>query len=334
MQLLCGDIGGTKTLLQRVRVEDGLIEVLAEQRFASGHYPRFDLILAEFLDTQSDRDAIGAACFGVAGPVIQTPDGETATITNLPWQMDSQDLAQAFQLPRVALINDLQAVGHGIEALPDSDFLTLQTGRPQARGNRLVIGAGTGLGLAQMVWSAEEYRVLATEAGHADFAPADAEQLKLVEYMIRRHGRCSVEFIVSGPGLGNIFAYLAERAGPEFAAQVQSVMQAPDRAAAIARAADEADGGPAREAVDLFMRAYGGQAGNFALACLPMGGVYIAGGIAAKNSHRLQAGGFIQAFNAKGKMAKLMQTIPVSVVTNAAVGLLGSRVYAQKISKD
>lgn len=332
MELLCGDIGGTKTLLQRVAVADDAIEVMAEQRFSSGDYVSFDLILHDFLARQPNSGAIAAACFGVAGPVTQTGASQKASVTNLPWQMDSAELSSRFNLPKVALINDFEAIGYGIAALPESDFVTLQTGQPIEQANRLVIGAGTGLGVAQMVWSCGDYRVIPAEGGHADFAPADVGQLKLAEWVMRSRGRCAVEFVVSGPGLVNIFSCLAESRQQQNSEQYRAIMQASDPAAAIAAAADEHSAILAAQAMELFVAAYGGQAGNFALACLPRGGVYVAGGIAAKIVSRLQDGKFIEAFNAKGKMAQLMLRMPVKVITNPAVGLIGSRVYAEKLA--
>jgi len=333
MQLLCGDIGGTKTLLQRVTVEENGFRVLAEQRYPSADYQSFDTILAVFLADLPDRHTIAAACFGVAGPVTKHGTGQRAAITNLPWKMDSEQLATRFDLSRVSLINDFEAIAHGIAALTDNDFINLQTGDPVVHGNRMVIGAGTGLGVALMVWNDEDYLIIPTEGGHADFAPGSTEQLALADYLMSKQGRCSVEFVVSGPGLVNIFTYLAEANGQSGSDQYQKIMQAGDPAAAMASAADKGESDLARQAMELFVMAYGSQAGNFALTCLPMGGVYVAGGIAAKIIARLQGGGFITAFNAKGKMGSLMQRIPVQVITNPAVGLIGSRVYALKLSR-
>ncbi|ALP54231.1 hypothetical protein Tel_14380 [Candidatus Tenderia electrophaga] len=333
MQLLCGDIGGTKTLLQHVVVAANRVEVLTEQRFPSADYPSFDLILEQFL-SQHDASGVAAACFGVAGPVVHTDSGHTAAITNLPWQMDSAGLARRFKLPRVALINDFEAVGHGIDALPESDFVSLQGGEPLAQGNRLVVGAGTGLGVAQMVWGEGGYRVMPSEGGHADFAPGDTMQLKLAEHIMRKHGRCSVEFVLSGPGLMNIFTALAEMKQLLDSLDYQRIRQAADPAAAIATAADQDSASLAGAAMALFVKIYGGQCGNYALACLPRGGVFVAGGIAAKIIQQLRQGDFMAAFNAKGKMAQLMQRMPVNVITNPGVGLIGTRVYAERLATD
>ena len=334
MRILCGDIGGTKTLIQLVEVSDSAVSVINQQRYSSSDYLHFDDVLKDFFKTVSDNQAIAAACFAVAGPVIKTSTDQTASITNLPWRICANDLAKDFDIQQVGLINDFEAIGYGITALHEKDFVTLQPGKAIAHGNQLIVGAGTGLGVAQLFWTGKEYKVAPTEAGHADFAPADELQLELSHYLIKQHGRCSVEFVVSGPGLVNIFEFLAQRSQQLETYSYQSIIDSADPAAAIAAAANADPGSIADQAVDLFIRAYAGQAGNFALSSLALGGVYIAGGIAPKLLHRLQTAAFIDAFNAKGKMSTLIQNIPVKVITNPEVGLVGSRVYGQRLSKN
>lgn len=331
MELLCGDIGGTKTLLQRVILDGDRIEVLDEQRYSSAAYADFIPMLGEFLARVDDVGTIAAACFGVAGPVVSQAAYQTAAVTNLPWHLDTRRLTAETALQRVMLINDFEAVALGIDALPAADFITVQGGEPELHGNRLVVGAGTGLGVAQMVWDGVAYRVLPGEGGHADFAPATPAQLEVSQWLMQQHGRCAAEFVVSGPGLVNLFRCLTALDGAGSAEQ-HHIMSATDPAAAIAAAAADAPDSLAGRAVDLFVEAYGALTGNLALTCLPLGGVYIAGGIAAKMVERLTDGRFIQAFNAKGKMASLMQRMPVKVVTNQAVGLIGSRVQAAKLA--
>lgn len=333
MLLLCGDIGGTKTLIQLVDVHANGTVVLAEKRYSSSSYTSFDLILENFLSEHKHANTISAVCFGVAGPVINSDSSQSASVTNLPWQMDSVAIAQHFKFEHVALINDFQAIGYGISALTSEDFVNLQTGESIKHGNQLVIGAGTGLGVTQMIWTGDEYQVIPTEGGHAEFAPADAQQLQLAEYLMQHKGRSSIEFVLSGPGLVNLYSFLSETNQQLDSDAYQNIMQSADPAAAIAQAADANQDSLAYQAMSMFVQAYGGQAGNFALSCLALGGVYIAGGIAAKILHHLQGGQFIDAFNAKGKMSQLMQRIPVNVITNQAVGLIGSRVYAEKLAK-
>ena len=333
MLILCGDIGGTKTLIQLVDVSESAVSVIKQQRFSSNDYLHFDDVLKDFFKTVSDNQPIAAACFAVAGPVITTASEQTASITNLPWRISANDLASDFGIQQVGLINDFEAIGYGLTALHENDFVTLQQGKAITHGNQLIVGAGTGLGVAQLFWTGSEYKVAPTEAGHADFAAANELQLELSHYLIKQHGRCSVEFVVSGPGLVNIFEFLVHRSQQLESDDYQSIIHSADPSAAIAKAADADPDSIASQAMDLFIQAYAGQAGNFALSSLAMGGVYIAGGIAPKLLHRLQSAAFIDAFNAKGKMSALIQNIPVKVITNPEVGLVGSRVYAQRLIK-
>lgn len=334
MRILCGDIGGTKTLLQLVEIAATDSHIIKQERYVSNDYPQFDLLIRDFLNTVSKQDSIDSACFGVAGPVIKNNAGQTASVTNLPWHLSSSHLAHDFSIQNVALINDFQAIGYGISALNQKDLVILQTGCPIDHANQLIVGAGTGLGVAQLIWTGSDYKVAPTEAGHSDFAAANELQLELNHFLIKKEGRCSVEFVVSGPGLVNIFEFLALRSNQFETESCQSIILSPDPAAAIAEAADNDISSIAGQTMDLFIQAYAGQAGNFALSSLALNGVYIAGGIAPKILHRLQSGAFMDAFNAKGKMSHLMRNIPVKVVTNSEVGLIGSRVYAQKLVKN
>lgn len=332
MRIVCADIGGTKTLLQLVDISAVDSSIIKQKYYVSNDYPQFDLLIKDFLSPVSRHDTIDCACLAVAGPVISNHEEQTASITNLPWRLSSTDLTKNFAIRHVSLINDFQAIGYGISALNENDLVTLQTGRPIEHANQLVVGAGTGLGVAQLIWTGSEYKVSPTEAGHCDFSPANELQLELNQFLIKKEGRCSVEFVVSGPGLVNIFEFLAVRSNQFATDRCQSIIRSQDPAAAIAKAADN-NNTIASQAIDLFVQVYAGQAGNFALSSLALNGVYIAGGIAAKILHRLQDDIFMDAFSAKGKMSHLMKNIPVKVITNAEVGLIGSRVYAQNLVK-
>jgi len=314
--LLAGDIGGTKTLLRLFKTGG---EVLAERRFDSVSFTSLEQAVAGFL---SDFPAISlaAACFGVAGPV----EGGRANITNLPWQIDEASIAEEFRIPQVRLINDFQAVAYGIEALEIQDLATLQAGAPQECGVRAVIGAGTGLGEGFMVWQGGYYAAFPSEGSHADFAPTDALQIKLLRYLAARYGHVSYERLVSGPGLVNIFDFLRDTRGQQITAELQSEMKAGDPAAAISGFAMAGKDDLAVSALDLFARIYGAEAGNLALKVLARGGVYIAGGIAPQIMGKLEDGEFLRAFADKGRFAGLLGDIPVHVVLNPKVGLLGA----------
>jgi glucokinase len=327
MRVLAGDIGGTNVRLQVAEVVDGGIRAVTAARFESAHYATFDLLLREFLAMPEAVAAgsLDAVCLAVAGPIRHTSSGQQAVkVTNLPWELDSAALARDFGFPRLRLINDFQAVGYGIEALTSDDLAVLQQGEPEPRGMRAVLGAGTGLGQAILVWQGEHCEAIPTEGGHVDFAPTDEEQVELWRYLKARYGRVSCERIVSGPGLVDIYTFLKERGGVPESPRLAGEIRQSDPAMAISHAALTFGDPLASRALDLFVRVYGAQAGNFALSVLARGGVYIAGGIAPKIIDKLRDGNFIHAFRAKGRMSPLLERMPVSVVMNEDVGLLGA----------
>jgi len=320
---LAGDIGGTKTLLRIFEAGGG---ILAERRFDSAAFASLEQVVAAFLSDFPSL-SLAAACFGVAGPV----EGGRANITNLPWQIDEASIAAEFRIPQVRLVNDFQAVAYGIEALENRDLATLQAGEPQECGVRAVIGAGTGLGEGFMVWQGGHYEAFPSEGSHADFAPADALQIELLRYLIARYGHVSYERLLSGPGLVNIFEFLCDSLGQQATAALQSTMQAGDPAAAISDCALRGEDGLAVSALDLFARIYGAEAGNLALKVLARGGVYIAGGIAPHIMGKLEDSEFLRAFADKGRFAGLLGDIPVHVVLNPKVGLMGAARVAERM---
>lgn len=318
MKVLAGDIGGTKTLLQIVDVTADHYKVLYEQRFESQRYDDFSVLAQTFLSSapHSAITAIEDACLAVAGPVESGKTGQHAKVTNLPWHMEARPLAAMLHLPRLLLINDFQAVGYGVDALSRDDLVVLQAGQCQPHAPRLILGAGTGLGVAQMIWQAGRYHVIPSEGGHADFAPADEMQMALLRYLQSRYSHVSYDRILCGPGLMNIYNFLREHASG-----VPPLEIAQDAAAISAAAGTDP---VAHAALDMFVSIYGAQAGNLALFNLASGGVYIGGGIAPKILPYLEAGGFMRAFSSKGRMAELMSSLPVSVITHAKVGVMGA----------
>lgn len=317
--LLSGDLGGTKTLLRVTRGDNRV----CEQRYESGEWHGLEAMLGDMLgDIKVD-----SACFGVAGPV----QGRTAHITNLPWCIDADAIAQRFGIANVALINDFQAVAYGIDALGSKDLLTLQSGQALENGPRAVIGAGTGLGEGYLVWQDDRYVALPSEGSHADFAPADELQVELWRWLGERYGHVSWERVVSGPGLESIYRFLRERGELPESNLLAEMMRAGDAAAAISDFALNHRDPLASAALDLFVSVYGAEAGNLALKILARGGVYVAGGIAPKIIERLKEGAFMRAFLAKGRFAELLATLPVVVVLNPEVGLLGAQQVASRL---
>jgi glucokinase len=292
MKLLTGDIGGTNTRLAVYDLAEGRLVDGAAGVYPSGDYPSLPAILAAFCGQCGS--VIDAGCFAVAGPVRNG----RSEITNLP----------------------------GIDALDDSDCITLNAGEPDAGGNRAVIAAGTGLGQAGLCRSAGHYHPFASEGGHADFAPADAEQARLLSWLADKYGHVSWERVVSGPGLVDLYGYCRER---RQAPMPDWLVQAEDPAATISAAALDGRDEACRDALDIFVRCYGAEAGNLALKQMATAGVYLAGGIAPKLLERLQQGDFMQAFTAKGRMGKLLKSIPVRIVINGQVSLLGAAAYAR-----
>lgn len=294
--ILAGDIGGTKALLALFAPDAGT--ALFERRLESGRFADLESLVAEFLGQA--RAALGAAprperaCFGVAGAT----DGVRAELTNLPWSLDAERLGARFALPRVRLLNDFAAAAWGVDALGPGELRTLQAGEPLPGAPRVVIGAGTGLGLAYAVRCGAEYAPLPGEGGHAGFAPADARQAALWGHLHERLGRVELEHVLSGPGLARIHEFLGGApCAPEDASE---------------------------EALGLFCACYGAAAGDRALEVLARGGVYVAGGIAARILPRLAAGGFLAAFNDKGRFSGEARRMPVHVVTTERLGLLGA----------
>ena len=322
---LAGDIGGTKTLLQ-IGAADGAHELLPQKFYLNARYAGLAEILDEFL-REAGAPSIAAACFALACPI----SGRRVTLTNLPWEVDADALAARFAIPRVSLINDFEAVGLGIAALRPADLLTLQPGEPQAQGVRMVAGAGTGLGVAWLSWQDGGYAVHPSEGGHMDFAPTDAIQCELLQYLQQRTGHVSYERIVSGSGIVAIMEFLRDTGRGVPSMQLVAAM-GENAAAAITQFAQQGDEPIAHMALDLFLRVYGAFVGNVALATLPRGGVYVAGGIAEKISTAMRHGVFLRSFLDKGRYAGLLETLPLHIVANQRVGLLGAGLVAQRMN--
>ncbi|MBS0496095.1 MAG: glucokinase [Proteobacteria bacterium] len=322
-QLLYGDIGGTKTVLQLAEVAEGGIRECCTKRYDSATFATFSDILHDFLDQTTIRPP-AAACFAVAGPIAD----QQATLTNLPWQIGSANIAQEFSIAAVKLINDFEAVALAIENLPSSDLIALQTGLPHAHAMRVVLGAGTGMGVAWLAWINGRYFALPTEAGHIDFAPLTPLQSGLLEWLQQRFGHVSVERLLSGSGLTNIFKFLQMQSTTP---DLPVIELEEDNGAAVTALAQSGKHPAALQALELFAEIYGAYAGNLALAGLCRGGVYVAGGIAPKMIDTLRGGGFMRAFRAKGRFSALLHEIPVHVVTNPAPGLLGAQQEARHL---
>jgi glucokinase len=325
--LLAADVGGTKTLLHlRALDSRGQATPIAEQRYSSGSFDSLESMIERFLSEHADTGP-DSACLAVAGPVHGDSQEQNASLTNLPWQLNSRQLGEALGIPKLRLLNDFQAIGYSLDELGNDELVTLHEGQAIDGAPRLVVGAGTGLGVCTLFPDSGHYVSHASEGGHIAFAPADAQQAELLEFLQQEYGRVSYERLVSGVGLVNIYRYLLQQSPPD----EPPVLTQPDPAAAIGRYAVEGGHPLAAQTVTLFSRIYGAFTGDLALVTLPAGGVYIAGGIAPKLLSCLQDGNFIEAFFDKGRMRELVQSFPVKVITNPHSGLLGAAHYAARL---
>ena len=325
--ILAGDVGGTKTVIARYRVDDqGALEQQQLATYPSREYLSLDGILQTFLQQCPDEPVL-SACFGVAGPVIR---GESRT-TNLPWSLSEQSLAKIVGTPRVKLLNDLEATAYGMLFLGAQERVVLNPGTADAAGNIAVLAAGTGLGEAILYWDGFSHHAIATEGGHCDFAPRTDREIELLGYLrARLGGHVSYERVLSGPGLFNVYLFLRDSGYGVEPSGVAEALRTGDPSATISQLALAGEDPLCMAALELFVAVYGAEAGNLALKCLAAGGVYIGGGIAPKILPALTSGAFMEAFLDKGRFAALLKDVPVSVATNPRTALLGAANYALK----
>lgn len=316
--ILAGDIGGTKTNLGLFDIDSGELKLRRLESYPSKNYPGLESIIAEFLGT-AGSGSVAAGCFGIAGPVIE---GRSVT-PNLPWVVASQLLAERLRLASVTLINDLEATAHGIAELKPEELVTLNDGEPEI-GNQALIAAGTGLGAASLFWNGQRHLPSASEGGHIDFAPRDKLEMQLLDHLLAKSSHVSVERVLSGPGLQNIYDFLRGVNFAEESPEVEARFAGRDPSSVIANAAIAQESDLCVKALDMFVSIYGATAGNMALLLKAIAGVYIGGGIAPKIIEKLKDGTFMKSFTAKGRLASLLEAIPVRVIMNDKTALLGA----------
>jgi glucokinase len=352
--ILAGDIGGTKTNLALYDWTTERTEPVRLESFHSADYKSLEEILEEFLSPPTppttldelENPEVGhddptenplppepvklaAACFGIAGPVI---DNHSQT-TNLPWIVDGPSIAKQFHIPRVQLLNDLEATAYGILLLRSDELEVLNPGTPPKKRQALaLIAAGTGLGESILFWDGKSYRPMPSEGGHSDFAPNNDLEIELLRYLRSQYLHVSYERLLSGPGLYAIYEYLRDvkKNEPTWLAEK---IKAGNPAAEIAEAGLNGRAEIAQQTLDLFASIYGAEAGNLALKALSLDGVYVGGGIAPKLIAKLQDGTFMKAFTNKGRYKRLLSNMPVKVVMNQQTALLGAASVAGALSQ-
>lgn len=343
--ILAGDIGGTKTHLALFEWATERVEPLRLETFHSADYTSLEEMLEEFLVPpkppttideleQSAQESTGpddgqapdepvkieAACFGVAGPVI---DNHSHT-TNLPWVVDGAAIGKKFEIPQVRLLNDLEAMAQGILLLRPDELVTLNAGKPPSQQQAIaLIAAGTGLGESILFWDGTRYKAVPSEGGHADFAPNSDNEIDLLRHVRSQYLHVSYERVLSGPGLHAIYEYVRDTKKNEPTWLAEKI-KAGDPAAEIAEAGLKGQAEIAKQTLDLFASIYGAEAGNLALKAMAINGLYLGGGIAPKLLPKLTDGTFMKAFTNKGRYKRLMSNIPVHVVMNQRTGLIGA----------
>ena len=337
MFLLAGDIGGTKTILRLVEVTEVTLtektfKTVKETQYISASFPDLVPMVEEFMGNDKYLHP-QVACFAIAGPVVNN----SCNLTNLHWMLDTKRLEVELDIPKVSLINDFAANSFGILGLKDFDVHTLQAGEGRKDAPIAVIGAGTGLGEAFLIPQGKKYQIFASEGGHTDFAPRNDLETELLKYLqIKlKVEHISVERVVSGQGIASIYQFLRDtnyapessEIGDKIRFWEQEQNKTIDPAAIISQAAFKQSDRLCEKAIEIFIEAYGAETGNLALKLLSYGGIYIAGGIAGKILPLMQDGRFLDTFKAKGRVSTLIEEIPVHIVLNSQVGLVGSVLY-------
>lgn len=321
--ILAGDVGGTKVHLALYDFINGKLQHSRDQRYPAKDYSGLQEIVKGFLGA----DKATAACFGVPGPVR---DGRLR-LTNLPWTIDSRELAKNLDIDHVFLINDLEANGYGVAELTADQIFTLSEGDPSQVGNRALVSAGTGLGEALLIWNGHTHVPYPSEGGHADFAPRNEDEIDLLRFLKQKYnGRISFERVVSGMGLTSIYEFLREVRGMDEPAWLaERIAASPDANSVITETALAAKSEICEKALDMFVSAYGAEAGNVALKLLSVGGVYIGGGIAPRILEKMKDGTFMKAFTDKGRLSQLLINMPVRIILESRAALMGAAACAE-----
>jgi glucokinase len=337
VSVLAGDIGGTNArlaLFGPVESPQGPIgEPLLEQIYPSASRSSLDIIIEEFLagaaDTLGKETArVTQACLGIAGPI----ENNVCRATNLPWVVDGRALSQRLGIPRVTLVNDFYAAALGVTAVTVDQLAPLGGGPPVNGGPIAVLGAGTGLGQAFLLWSPADggYQVIPSEGGHVDLAARTPLEMGLVQFLNTKYGRVSSERVLSGRGLVDVFTFLSMEPAcsslirPETAAALAGQGPGHDPAAIISQRAMAGADPVCEMALSIFCSILGATAGNLGLMLLATGGVFVAGGIAPRILTYLQKGAFREAFDRKGRLHTMVEKLPAYVVTHPQPGLLGA----------
>jgi glucokinase len=320
--MIVGDVGATHARLAMISREHGLTEPLREANLSSRRYDGLATVVREFL-SPPPPEPIERAAFAVAGPVVHG----RAELTNLGWTVDERELSAGLGIPVVRLLNDVVALAYAVPQLGPDALRTLQRGDRVEGGTIAVIAPGTGLGEGFLTWDGAGYRAYPTEAGHADFAPADALQEELLEWMRGRFDPVSSEHVCSGSGIPNLYDFMKARGThAEDPCLADRLAAASDRSPIIVDAAFDPHKASALAfaAVELFAAILAAEAGNAALRVLATGGVYLGGGMPRRVLPLLERPGFLERFRRRDRMDDLVGRIPLHVIVARGLALRGA----------
>ena len=320
--ILAGDVGGTKVHLALYDFTNGNLQYTRDHKFPAKDYSGLEEIVKEFLG----GNEVTSACFGVPGPVR---DGRLR-LTNLPWTLDSREISHNLKIQHVFLINDLEANGYGVAELKADQIYTLSEGDPSQIGNRALIAAGTGLGEGILAWNGKIHVPMPSEGGHTDYGPRNEDEIDLLRFLKQKYqGRVSYERVVAGMGITNIYDFLRDVRGMEEPAWLRDRIASEDPNAVITELALSAKSELCEKTLDMYVSAYGAEAGNLALKILSVGGLYLGGGIAPRILEKLKDGAFMRSFTDKGRLSQLLINMPVRVILESRAALLGAAAYAE-----
>lgn len=331
MKILAGDIGGTNTRLIYGKYDNSQRRTVAEKNYLSKDYADFDQVLKYFLSEHNIPTSIDAACFAIAGPI----KSGVAEVTNLPWVIKEKELKNKFRISNLKLINDFVAVVYGLDLLQDEDIQVLQSSKSSTNNTNktVVLGAGTGFGVAYRVCVNNSYHVYSTEAGHTGFSPENEIQCHLLNWLLKDKSHVSLEDILSGKGIITIYKFLQQHLQLAESNDVIDAMRKSDPSQVITDFGLSKRDNLSQKTLEFFVDIYGSAAANAALSFYPIDELFIAGGIAPKIKDKLTDEHFINAFISKGLMSSSMKNITVKLVLQDKVGLNGSLSQAMLLLK-
>lgn len=328
IMIIAGDIGGTKARIGLFERRSGKSELILSEQFASTDFSSLESILKQFIETHQDAitSELDAACFGLPGPVVNG----RIKVTNLPWEVVQSEVGTTLKLHKVRLVNDLVGTAAAIPTMDPSSLLQVYQGigSVDRAGSCLVVAPGTGIGHSLLHREAGWSVLLASEGGHANFAPTNDIEIKLLQYLQGKFSHVSVESVLCGPGLENIYSFLRDTGHGTEPDQMRSPENATRRASIITELATDGSSNLCVKTMHLFCSMFGAHCSNMVLTYLATGGVYLGGGIPPKIAQFLMQGAFLEGYLKKGKQCERVEATPVFIIKDDHAALYGAAAIA------